>query len=86
MTDHVFGEDSYVECDRYNVVSTRRDLNFGEYEFERRCYCGEISTQIARVGFHTETTDETPGEWPTSFSRILKTHRCDEHAFEIDEN
>lgn len=83
MTDHVHGEGSYVECDRVHVVSVTPYDNFEEkFRPENNCYCGADAVQIARVGFHTDTTEETPGEWPTSFSQNVKAHRCEEHGFE----
>lgn len=85
MTDHVYGEDSYIECDYYSVVSvTSYEFFAPEFRPEHDCYCGKPTVQVARVGFHTDTTEETPGEWPTSFSRNVKVHRCEEHGFEED--
>lgn len=87
MTDHVHGEDSYVECDRYNVVDV---LAQGDVDpafwHDTVCYCGSDTVQVARVGFHTDTTEETPGDWPTSFSQTAKAHRCEEHRFDPDED
>lgn len=91
MTDHIHGEDSYVECDRFYVVSvvTHEDHDEGlpeKFHYDCNCYCGTDATHYARVSF---TTYENPPEerepWPKSWSRTLKAHRCDEHGFEVED-
>lgn len=82
MTDHVFGEDSYMECDHYSVVSVTPYSSLDpEFRPEHVCYCGEPTVQVARVGFHTRLDDPDEETWPRSISRNVKVHRCDEHKF-----
>jgi hypothetical protein len=82
MVNHIFGEDSYVECDRFTVVNVVRHADMApKFRPDTECYCGRDTVQTARVGFHTDTTDETPGDWPSSLSLTYKVHRCEKHAF-----
>lgn len=85
MTDHIHGEGSYVECDRFYVVSVvpYEELHSNldpEYYTEHDCYCGKPATQQARVGFHTET--ERDAMLNRIDTRTFKAHRCDKHSFE----
>lgn len=86
MTDHVYGEGSYVECDRFYVVSvvTYEDRDEGlpeKFHLDHDCYCGADATHYARVGF--DTVVEEREDWYNRTDRTtLKAHRCDEHSFE----
>ena len=85
MTDHIYGENSYVECDHYTVVSVTPYSDFGpKFSPEQICYCGEPTVQVARVGFHTRLDDPDEETWPRSISQNVKVHRCDKHGFEVD--
>jgi len=85
MTDHIFGEDSYMECDRFNVVSVTPYENFDpEFRPEHVCYCGKPTVQIARVGFHT-VVEERDQWWDRTLSQNVKVHRCEEHKFEEED-
>lgn len=82
MTDHLHGEDSYIECDYYTVVSQiRQDEKWDDWNGETSCYCGADSVYVARVGFHTRLEDDSA--WPRTFSQDLKVHRCEEHKFQL---
>jgi hypothetical protein len=86
VTDHVHGEGSYIECDRYNVVSVSyyKDRHSDlppDLSIRRDCYCGNEATHVARVGFHT-VVEERDDWWDRTHSRTFKAHRCDEHSFE----
>lgn len=86
MTDHVHGEDSYLECDYYTVVYQHEMMEMYPVGHvpDTECYCGADAAHLARVAFHEDTTDQTPGDWPTSFSRNVKVHRCGDHNFEVN--
>lgn len=87
MTDHIFGEDSYVECDRFHVVNTIPYDNYDEeFRPEHTCYCGADCVQLARVGFTTyaEKREEDRQPWPRHLTQNVKVHRCEEHGFETD--
>ena len=92
MTDHIHGEDSYVECDRFHVVSVvtyeERDSNLPEkHHLDHDCYCGADATHYARVCFTTyENSPEEREPWPKYITQTVKAHRCDEHKFEEPEN
>lgn len=86
MTDHIFGEDSYVECDRYHVVSVSdyedRFSNLDSDLYTKQdCYCGKQATHVARVGFYT-VIEERDNWWDRTQNRTFKVHRCDDHRFE----
>lgn len=91
MTDHIYGEDSYVECDRFYVASvvTYEDHDAGlpkKHHLNHDCYCGADATHYARVGF--TTYKNPPGEreaWPKQTTQRVKAHRCDEHGFTVNQ-
>jgi hypothetical protein len=90
MTDHIHGEDSYVECDRFHVVTVTayEDHNVAlpeKHHLDYDCYCGADATHYALVGF---TTYKNPPEerdvWPKQMTQRVNAHRCDKHSFEED--
>jgi hypothetical protein len=85
VTDHIYGEGSYVECDRYHVVTVityeEKYANLApELHTKQDCYCGNQATEVARVAFYT-VVEEREDWWDREISRIFKAHRCDEHSF-----
>lgn len=87
MTDHVHGEDSYVECDYYHVLHEDRleEIYPDGWDGETDCYCGADSVFLARVGFTTRLDDPEEESWPRSVTQDVKVHRCEEHRFDPDE-
>jgi hypothetical protein len=83
MTTHIYGEDSYVECDRFYVVNTVPYENYKpKFRPEHQCYCGADCVQQARVAFMTYKREEgNRRPWPESSTLTYKAHRCEEHRF-----
>jgi hypothetical protein len=91
MTDHVHGEDSYVSCGRYYVVSVNRyDDIFSNLsaemteKMEKKCYCGKDATTISRVVF-TTVVERRDDWWDRTRDWTVKAHRCGDHDFEVDD-
>lgn len=89
MTDHIHGEDSYVECDRFYVVNvvTHEEHDEGlpeKFHYDVNCYCGADATHYARVAFYT-VIEEREEWWDRTLTQTLKAHRCDEHKFETED-
>jgi hypothetical protein len=89
MTDHIQGDGSYLECDRYSVVSvvsTGEMYSNLEAKDHRKsyCYCGKEATQIATVGFYT-VVEERDDWWDRTLCQTAKAHRCEAHSFEEPE-
>lgn len=86
VTDHIYGEGSYVECDRFYVVNvvTHEEHDEGlpeKFHYDVNCYCGADATHYARVKFTTSTGEH----WMEQMTQTFKAHRCDEHKFETED-